>query len=173
MKKVAQKGFTLIELMIVVAIIGILAAVAIPMFLDAMKTSKYSEGPVNLRKLTDRSKIEYNRKSQYPQVATGMTPAATCCTQNAGGNAKCDHVANAALWQAATWRALDFSMDEDGYFQYQYTGAGGQGNASTFNAIAQADMDCDTTTVQFVQAGTVAAGIPQIAQLVEPAPNSD
>lgn len=46
-----KKGFTLIELMIVIAIIGILAAVAIPMYSDYTKKSRTSEVAVNLKEV--------------------------------------------------------------------------------------------------------------------------
>jgi len=55
-----KKGFTLIELMIVIAIIGILAAVAIPMYSDYTKKSRTSEVPGNLKDLA-QMQIIYNQ----------------------------------------------------------------------------------------------------------------
>jgi type IV pilus assembly protein PilA len=67
-----QEGFTLIELMIVVAIIGILAAIAIPNFLAHQAKSKQSEAKVNLGAIFV-SAVSYEAESGDPQTYAPMT----------------------------------------------------------------------------------------------------
>ena len=60
-----SRGFTLIELMIVVAIIGILAAIAIPNFIKFQAKSKQSEAKTNLKAIFTAEKSYYGEKDTY------------------------------------------------------------------------------------------------------------
>ncbi len=67
----SKKGFTLIELMIVVAIIGILAAIAIPNFLKFQAKSKQSEAKTNLKAIYTAETSyfgEYNEYSTFEDI---------------------------------------------------------------------------------------------------------
>ena len=133
MKK--QKGFTLIELMIVVAIIGILAAVAIPAFMDYMKKSKKTEASLQLNKIMKNSKVHYSTNASYvtnngAQLPTTMTA--------------CKGVVTTAWTSDPGWTALDFQIDEPNLFQYTYTGG-----TTSASAIAVGDLDCDATKITY------------------------
>jgi len=60
-----SKGFTLIELMIVIAIIAIIAAIAIPMFLNFMKKAKMVEGETALAEVKRLEERYFSDNLQY------------------------------------------------------------------------------------------------------------
>ena len=89
MKQAMQKGFTLIELMIVVAIVGILAAVALPAYQDYTIRAKVSEGLV----LAEALKADMS--SNY--ASDGMPGVAAFATQVAGSVPQSKYVSSIAI----------------------------------------------------------------------------
>jgi type IV pilus assembly protein PilA len=104
----SDQGFTLIELMIVVAIIGILAAIAIPNFIRFQLKSKSSEGKVNLAAI--RTAEEGYMAEYGTYVAAALSPATV------PGSTKATFVNGSGV--GLGFDQLGWSPEGKVYFQY-------------------------------------------------------
>jgi len=64
-----QNGFSLVELMIVIVIIGVLAAIAVPIYTSNVQKAKMSEADASLGTIRTQARIYYGQNGAYPTVA--------------------------------------------------------------------------------------------------------
>jgi Tfp pilus assembly major pilin PilA len=154
--------------MIVVAIIGLLAAIAIPSFTRYLKRSRTIEAGMNIRKLYD-SAVAYHGSDhadangnpighQWPgPVSVAFTPALGACCASSGQRCSPDPT----LWTTATWAALNFAINDGYSYSYWFSGwqfGTGELVGDKFFADASADLNCNGTFSLFRRQGSVAVG---------------
>ena len=161
----ALAGIIISSILLVFGVFGVLAAVAIPSFMDYTKRSKKTESALQLNKLGKNAKRAYIESNSFPPGTAALTPPEPCCGQP---NNHCRAVPERYAADPA-WRALDFQIDEPTLFQYSYSASS---DGQSFIARAVGDLDCDGVFITYELRGTATNGNPSVT-LIEPPPNAD
>jgi prepilin-type N-terminal cleavage/methylation domain-containing protein len=164
-----SNAFTLIELMMVVAIIGLLAATAIPTFGRYVKRSKTSEAFGNIPRMFQGTMAYYEqdhstRDGLVPSLKLPVSAPMVPSTIPAGVKV----ATSATAWDNASWEAINFSISTPILYAYQYcmtadpTGTCNGGDppaGSRFEVRAQGDLDGDGAfTSLFSRVGMAGTG---------------
>lgn len=179
--KLLKRGFTLVELMIVVAIIGILAALAIYGVTKYVKNAKTAEARTGLGRMAKDATTAFNKEGMTKEVMElGSTTGISNKLCEGSDSAVPSDVPAAAKYQSkpsdwlsgtstAGWTCLKFSMTDPQYFQYNYLTTGDiSAGTGSFEALAAGDLDGDSVTSLFSLAGAVGDEAGKKAAIVAP-----
>ena len=144
------RGFTLIELMVVVGITTILAAISIPVFGKYIKKAKTSEAGINLRKIYD-GEAAYYAEDQYDRLGQVLSKQFIYLQPQPNPPGPKKKIGN---FSGPGWQAIKFGVDSPVYFSYQVS-ASGVGTESSFTARARGDFDGDGLFLLFERVGSV------------------
>jgi|GEM_PF-377965 len=110
----AKAGFTLVEILIVVVILGILAAIVIPQFADASETTRRSAFVTDLTQMTKQAQIFMSRHGFLEDASTGVIPEAEVASGD-GSVASFGDLIPAAKWEAGPTIGGSWDTEYDNY----------------------------------------------------------